>query len=449
MLVPPTSRRQLFTAPLTGAAFGFLSGVACMALVGGQAAMVIGAVVGAAFAAAMAWAAWRSDFGPRQWCMSAVIMAGCLAVAMHAAGSLVAIFTNDLGLGRRLALVGSSGLLLTAVVAAVFQARQRDGIAAWKAAVIDESAGRVLSPFDAGLTSHRPRAGWIPTLAGSGGICIVLWGRDLPLWAMALPAVCGGAALYGAWYGLGSLITRTRVALAAEVRVGRNFAHHNIDRLNAWRRGETPKGAFEGPKDTWPVRIVRWVRGVLLVIMAFGPIALLVIGVYEALPTWVQVYRWHEFRHAQLVVLQVGLPSKSADWTGRGVVNGEPISFRARELEAVLGRPKGSRQDELDRVHALLPLHSDILWNPNAWRRILAQDSTYPKIVDKAWFATSFVSVFGLASFVAWVLDRLLKHYGNVLTARAQALARRAKRQAVRARLRRPQARTRHLKRKR
>lgn len=449
MLVPPTSRRQLFTTPLTGVAFGFLSGVACMALVGGHAAMVIGAVVGAAFAAGMAWAAWRSDFGPRQWCMGVVFIATCLAVAMHAAGSLVALLANDLGLGRRVALFGSGGLLLTAAIAAVFQARQRDGIAAWKAAIIDESAGRVLSPFDAGLMSDRPKAGWIPTLAGGGGICLVLWGRDLPLWAMALPAVCGGAAFYGAWYGLGSLITRTRVALAAEARTGRRFAHHNIDWLNAWRRGETPKGVVEGPKDTWPVRIVRWVRGVLQLVVASGFIVVITIGIYEALPAWGQVHRWGEFRYAQLVVHQVGVTSKHADWTGLGEVNGESISFRARELEAVLGRLTGSGKDELARVRAILPMHVEILWNPNAWRRVLPHDASPAKVADQAWLVTWFVLVFVFAGFIAWMLDRLLKHYGTVLTARAQALARRAKRQAVRARLRHPPARPRHFKRKR
>jgi hypothetical protein len=180
---------------------------------------------------------------------------------------------------------------------------------------------------------------------------------------------------------------------------------------------------------THMVRWMRWLQAIFQIIAAMGLIGFVLLGILEALPAWQQVRLWQDYRRADLVVHTLSITSKHSDWIGSGEVDGQAVEFRRRELEAVLGKPPPLRDEALALARQRMPLRATVLWNPKAWHRVLAQDTSRETVVAKARFALSFVGVCALIGAVAFAIERLLKRRIGAIAAKAQALEHEARRE--------------------
>jgi hypothetical protein len=180
---------------------------------------------------------------------------------------------------------------------------------------------------------------------------------------------------------------------------------------------------------TYMGRWMRWLQATFQIIAALGLIAVVMLGILETLPAWQQVRLWQDYRRADLVVHTLSITSKHSDWIGSGEVDGQAVEFRRRELEAVLGKPPPLRDEALALARQRMPLRATVLWNPKAWHRVLAQDTSRETVVANARFALGFVGVCALIAAAAFAIERLLKRRIDAMVVKAQALDREVRRQ--------------------
>jgi hypothetical protein len=429
----PHTRAQLFTTPIVASVMvGFLAGLFAAPLIGAQAAWIYGVGATIVTAAFLAWGCWRSDYGPRHWRLAAVFLAFLLAMTAPLVGSIVATVTRDVGWGRGVTVLLWAGLGVTAGVSAELERRRLHGSSrAWWSTVAHADSRRVGDLFPSPPLTELRWVWLVPAAVFNAPVVYVAANTSEGSRAFSLFGLVVGAALiYAAARGLGPLIARAHAGLDAEQRAGHRFRHRSIDHLNALRGG---KALLFEPKRPRGNPWVRRLRGLLQVIALLGAIGVVTLGVFEVSPAWQQLRLWSDYRPAYLVVYLLGVTTKHADWTGRGEVNEQDVSFRRHELRALLGPVPSASDEALAMQRQRLPLRAQVLWNPEAERRLLAADVKREPFAARAEFALNFLLVCLFAGAAAFGLDQLLRAMTDANGLKARRLARKAQRDQPRA----------------
>lgn len=405
----PTRRWHLWRLPLIGAALGGAFGLAVFALFGSRVALATAVVAATGLGGGLAHVAWRCRFGARSWLVAAGLLAVLLLTGVALLGSGIAVIAGDPALGRRVAGLGAAALVVAAAGGAWLERRRlaaRRG--PWWEAVVDVPRRRVGPPL-AGEHGGGGAGERLGVLAAGVGVnvpmALELAGYRLGQWLPWLAAALGAALLYVAWQVLGPLLARAAAVLALEAETGARFEHRDIERLEALRRGDTPAAAPAAAGS----RALRGLRAALQLVAGLGFVGGATIAFVFAWPDWQQARDWAGFRRAVVVVTAVDVTAQHSAWVGQGTVDDQPVDFRPRELDAVLGRPPVTRQEALAQVRPRLPLRAEAWWNPQTSQRLLPPQASETTAWSQVRFSAGFALVLFAVGGVAWLLDRPLR----------------------------------------
>lgn len=403
----PTTRGQLWRLPLLGAVLGAGLGAALGPLFGAGAALAVGGAASLLLAGALARLAWHGQFGPRSWLVGAALLGTLLAAGVLLLGSCAALWTQSPARGRTVAGLGLL-VLATAALAGAWSERRRlaGGQGPWWTAVVDVARQRVGSPFEVAPAGHSgERLGVLAAAVGANvPLALELAGYRTTQWLPWVLAAFGAALLYVAWQGLGPLVARALAVLALEAQTGQRFRHRDLEQLEALRRGSPPPGepAADAP------RALRLLRGTLQALTGIGVVGGATLAFAFAWPDWQQARDWSGFQRVTVRVTAVDVTPQRGDWVGQGTVDGLPVDFRPRELEALLGRAPATRQAALALAVPRLPLQAEAWWNPRLAQRLLPPQATEASAQAQARYSAGFVLACLALAFAAWLADRAL-----------------------------------------
>ena len=413
MIQRPSTRAQLFGAPLLGLAMGLLALLFHWSWAGPGFAMGIGTVIGLVLTLAWSHAAWRSSFGARQWLAGAASAALCLGVVASGIGAVAGMLGQAASLAGWVTLSGWATVGVATGVAAWRERRalERDGSTGrWWTRTVDEARGTLSDPFEVPAAPLRRDALWllIP-LAVNLPLMLQGLGYREAQWLPMLIAVVSAATIWVCWVWLGPLVGRALAVIDAEAHSGRRFVHRDLPALQELRRGVKPASARAVPHRH---RITAapeplWKRAALValqIVAGLGLVGGFTLAVVEAWPALDRSLRWDDYRPAEVVVESVDVGARRTQWLGSGRVDGREVRFVAGELDALLGAPPASRNDaRLVAARARLPLLVQARWNPQAQRRLIALDAPRDRVDGEARFALALsAAMLGIGALGAW-----------------------------------------------
>lgn len=420
MIQPPSTRAQLFGAPLVGLAMGLLALLFHWSWTGPGFAIGIAAVIGLVLTLAWAHAAWRSSFGARQWLAGAASAALCLGVVASGIGAVAGVLSGTAPLAGWVAL---SGWATVGVATAVAAWRERHALARegstgrWWTQTVDAARGTLGDPFEVPAASLRRDALWLLLPLGVN-LPLVLQGLGYreAQWLPVLLAVVSATLIWVCWFWLGPLVGRALTVIDAETRSGQRFVHRELPALQALRRGVVPASARSVPRRhrSTAAPAPLWKRAALVVfqiVAGLGMVGGVTLAVVEAWPALDRSLRWGDYRPAEVVVESVDISARRSQWLGNGRVDGREVRFIAGELDALLGAPPASNNDaRLAAARARLPLLAQARWNPQAQRRLIALDAPRDRVDGEARFALALsAALLAMGALGAWAW-RALSH---------------------------------------
>lgn len=396
MITLPSRRTHLWAMPWLALSMGLLGGFLLWPVLNMPAAAWVGLALGLPFAALRWYAAWRSDFGPLQWFLSALEF----LLWMAAFAALVPSGLVVLGAPTSWALTVLAGLWASLAVAAVlgawleYRALVRAGAqGTWWRATVDLERGVVGNPRPLGpAPSHNP-IWWLLPLGLNLSWMLEGLGIGLDRWWPMLLAGFAAMLLWVAGFWVGPLAGQALAVRAATRDRAAPLVHRDLARLQALRRGEA--GEPVAPREAPARRLRRWrARAADALLQAgalLGVVGGLTLGVFEAWPAIDQARRWPDYRTARLVVSELDLTVQRVAWIGRGAVDDEPVVFAPGELTAVLGPNPTSRLDPaFDQARARLPIRLTVRWNPDARRRLQHVDARADVVASVAGYASAW-----------------------------------------------------------
>lgn len=424
MIQRPSTRAQLFAAPLLGVAMGLLAWLFHWSWTGPGLATGVGAVIGLVLTLAWAHAAWRSSFGARQWLAGAASTALCLGVVASGVGAVVGMLGGTAALAGLVALSGWATVGVATGVAAWRErtALTREGSAGrWWTQTVDAVRGTLSDPFEVPAAPLRRDALWL-LLPLAINLPLVLQGLGYreAQWLPVLLAVVSAATIWVCWVWLGPLVGRALAVIDAEAHSGRRFVHRDLAALQALRRGAAPTGVRGLPRGRGVTAAPApwWQRTALVVLQIVAGLGLVggtTLAVFEAWPALDRSLRWDDYRAAEVIVDSVDIAQRRSQWLGRGRVDGHEVRFEAGELDVLLGPPPASNNDaRLATARARLPLMAQARWNPQAQRRMIALDAPRDRVDDQARFALGLsAALLGIGALGVWAWRALSRRIAD------------------------------------